>query len=113
MEYSHILGVDLTKIDHYLGLNLDDAGFQEWVEGPGNLEVLCIPCHRGRSGVHSLPGPQRDADMFAKGAPPVVALSNSEIPVMPDPTPAPIVTVTVSSGGPIPDQTIVVAPKEK
>lgn len=58
VEFSEQGGVDLVKFNEYYGLNLaDDEAFKEYIEGPGNLEVLCPTHHRTRLGVHELPGP--------------------------------------------------------
>lgn len=44
IEFSQINATDLDKVNAALGLDLaDDAAFQAWVEGPGNLEPLCLP----------------------------------------------------------------------
>jgi hypothetical protein len=57
IEYSLSGGVDITKFNKLYGLHLDDAEFADFIEGPGNLEVLC-PCHhRTHMGVHCLPEP--------------------------------------------------------
>lgn len=58
IEFSQANGADLDKVNRFLGLHLaDDEAFQAWIEGPGNLEVLCATHHRTHFGVHALPGP--------------------------------------------------------
>lgn len=57
IEFSLIGGVDLDAFNEFYGLHLGDEQFQEYVEGPGNLEPLCSVHHRTRLGVHELPGP--------------------------------------------------------
>lgn len=47
---------DREKVNKALGLHLeDDEAFARWIEGPGNLEVLCTNHHRSHYGVHVLP----------------------------------------------------------
>jgi len=58
IEFSQTQGMDLAKVNEAFGLHLDnDDDFQEWIEGPGNLEPLCEVHHRTHYGVHMLPGP--------------------------------------------------------
>lgn len=62
VEFSLIPAVDPHKIEAALGLHFeDDEAFQAWVEGPANLEVLCVNHHRSRYGIHQLPGPLWEA----------------------------------------------------
>ena len=56
VEFSQIPNADIKKIEAYFGLNFkDDAEFQQWLESPGNLEVLCTNHHRTHYGIHALP----------------------------------------------------------
>ena len=58
IEFSQTAGIDLTKLNAQLGLDLDDdEEFQKWIESPGNLEPLCAVHHRTHFGVHVIPGP--------------------------------------------------------
>jgi hypothetical protein len=58
IEFSQQGGMDLDKVNQQLGLHLaDDEAFAEWIESPGNLEVLCAVHHRTYYGVHVIPGP--------------------------------------------------------
>lgn len=64
IEYHHTIiehawqgGVDVDKLDKAFGLHLSDAEFADWVQSPGNLEVLCVVHHRTQLGVHALPEP--------------------------------------------------------
>jgi hypothetical protein len=62
IEFSLINSVDRDKVAHALGLNFaDDEDFQQWVESPANLEVLCRAHHTSRYGIHMLPGPLWEA----------------------------------------------------
>lgn len=58
VEFSEANAVDPHKLERALGLHFeDDEAFQQWIESPGNLEVLCTEHHRSRYGVHVLPEP--------------------------------------------------------
>jgi len=58
VEFSEQGGVDLDKFNRYYGLHLtNDEDFKAYIEGEGNLEVLCPTHHRTRLGIHELPGP--------------------------------------------------------
>lgn len=58
IEFSEQGGVDLAKFNQYYGLHLtSDEDFKNYIEGEGNLEVLCPTHHRTRLGIHELPGP--------------------------------------------------------
>jgi len=58
VEYSEQGGVDLDKFNAYYGLHLaDEEAFKQYIEGEGNLEILCSVHHRTRLGIHELPGP--------------------------------------------------------
>ena len=56
VEFSEINAVDPERIEKALGLHFEnDEAFQEWVESPGNLEVLCQNHHTSHFGVHVIP----------------------------------------------------------
>lgn len=64
IEYHHSIvehawqgGVDVKKLNEAFGLHLSDESFTKWVQGPGNLEVLCMVHHRTQLGIHALPEP--------------------------------------------------------
>ncbi len=62
VEFSEATAVDPEKVAKALGLHFeDDEAFQKWIEGPGNLEVLCSNHHRTRYGIHVLPTPLWEA----------------------------------------------------
>ena len=62
VEQSEIPLVDPEKIEKAFGLHFEtDEDFQAWVQGPGNLEVLCSNHHRTRFGIHVLPAPLWEA----------------------------------------------------
>lgn len=67
IEFSEIGSTDPHKVEQLLGLHFDtDEDFQQWVESPGNLEVLCSNHHRTRYGIHVLPEPLWQAVRFHK-----------------------------------------------
>jgi hypothetical protein len=67
VEFSQINSVDPKVIEKQLGLHFDsDEDFQEWVESPGNLEVLCANHHRAHYGIHVIPGPLWEAVRFRR-----------------------------------------------
>lgn len=56
VEFSQVNAVDPAKIEQAFGLHFEnDEDFQEWIESPSNLEVLCVNHHRTHYGVHVLP----------------------------------------------------------
>ena len=56
VEFSQIGHVDPKKVEKLLGLHFEsDELFQQFVESPGNLEVLCVNHHRTHYGVHVIP----------------------------------------------------------
>jgi hypothetical protein len=58
VEFSQINETDPAKVERALGLHLeDDEAFQQWVESPSNLEILCAGHHRAHYGIHVIPGP--------------------------------------------------------
>lgn len=67
VEFSEANAVDEGKVGRALGLHFDsDEEFQDWIESPGNLEVLCVAHHRSRFGIHVLPEPLWQAVRFHK-----------------------------------------------
>ncbi|MEE6264864.1 hypothetical protein V2E29_04285 [Streptomyces diastatochromogenes] len=65
VEFSEINSTDPGKVARALGLHFQtDDAFQQWIEGPGNLEVLCTNHHRTRYGIHVLPEPLWQAVRF-------------------------------------------------
>jgi hypothetical protein len=67
VEFSQINQVDSKAVEKQLGLHFDtDEDFQQWVESPGNLEVLCVNHHRAHYGIHVIPGPLWEAVRFHK-----------------------------------------------
>ena len=67
VEFSQINNTDPEKIEEAFGLHFEnDEEFQEWIEGPGNLEVLCTAHHRTRFGIHEIPAPLWEALRFRK-----------------------------------------------
>ena len=56
VEFSQANAVDPARIEKALGLHFEsDDDFQQWIESPGNLEVLCVNHHRTHYGVHVIP----------------------------------------------------------
>jgi hypothetical protein len=55
VEFAYQNAVDVPTLDKLLGLSLTDADFAQWVESPGNLEVLCEAHHVGILGIHMIP----------------------------------------------------------
>jgi hypothetical protein len=85
VEFSQINQVDPKLIEKHLGLHFEaDEDFQEWVESPGNLEVLCVNHHRAHYGIHVIPGPLWDAVRYRKTGTKAAAefLSNAEVEAM-------------------------------
>jgi hypothetical protein len=54
-EFAYANAIDVDKVNELLGLHLDDASFQEFIEGPGNLEPLCFAHHMGLLAIHRIP----------------------------------------------------------
>jgi hypothetical protein len=74
VEFSQINAVDSTKVERALGLHFaSDDEFQAWVEGPGNLEVLCEHHHRTHYGVHVIPSALWEALRFHRAGTPAAA----------------------------------------
>lgn len=67
IEFSQINNIDPEKVAKALGLHFEsDEEFQAWIEGPGNLEVLCRNHHVSHLGIHSIPGPLWEALRFRR-----------------------------------------------
>lgn len=67
VEFSQINNMDPHKIERAFGLHFEnDEDFQEWIESPGNLEVLCSAHHRTRFGIHEIPAPLWETFRFRK-----------------------------------------------
>ena len=67
IEFSQINNMDLHKVEKAFGLHFaDDEAFQAWIEGPGNLEVLCEAHHRTRFGIHEIPAPLWETFRYRK-----------------------------------------------
>ena len=60
VEFAYQNAVSVTLLDALLGLSLTDADFAQWVESPGNLEVLCEAHHVGLLGIHMIPSADWD-----------------------------------------------------
>lgn len=74
VEYSEISSTDPDKVARFLGLHFEsDEDFQQFIESPGNLEVLCSNHHRTRYGVHVLPEPLWKAVRFKRAGIPAPA----------------------------------------
>ena len=80
LEYHHTIiehafqeGVDIDKLNRAYGLHLTDDQFVDWIQSPGNLEVLCTVHHRTQLGIHSIPEPLWNAmRVWRKDLPPPV-----------------------------------------
>lgn len=58
IEFSQVNNMDPHKVEQAFGTHFaTDEEFQEWIESPGNLEVLCMAHHRTRYGIHEIPAP--------------------------------------------------------
>jgi hypothetical protein len=82
VEFSQINQVDPKAVEKHLGLHFEtDEDFQEWVESPGNLEVLCENHHRAHYGIHVIPGPLWDAVRYHKKGTQAAAefITNAEV----------------------------------
>ena len=62
IEFAYQNSVDVQRLDKLLGLHLTDASFAKWIEGVGNLEVLCAQHHLPgqRFAIHSIPAADWD-----------------------------------------------------
>lgn len=80
-EFAAATGIDVEslKLAHpEYGLT-DDESFLCWVEGEGNLQVLCAECHRSPyRGIHHVPFPNWKLQKFwRKDLPPVLQPVNT------------------------------------
>lgn len=67
VEFSQVNNTDPAKIEAAFGLHFEsDEAFQGWIEGPGNLEVLCRNHHTSHYGIHVVPGALWEALRFRK-----------------------------------------------
>ncbi len=74
IEFSQLNNTSEEKVEAYFGLHFqNDQEFQEWLESPGNLEVLCTNHHRTHYGVHSLPHALWETLRFRKNGTPAAA----------------------------------------
>lgn len=55
IEFAYQNSIDVQALAKLLGLHLDDDSFAKFIEGPGNLEPLCLTHHMGRLAVHHIP----------------------------------------------------------
>lgn len=62
VEFAYANSVDISRLNRLLGLHLTDASFAKWIEGVGNLEVLCAAHHLPgqRFAIHSIPAADWD-----------------------------------------------------
>ena len=67
IEFSQFNSTDEHKIEQAFGLHFEnDEDFQQWLESPGNLEVLCAAHHRTHFGIHVIPAPLWESLRFRK-----------------------------------------------
>ena len=79
VEFAYQNAVDVDSLNQLLGLHLTDADFAQWVESPGNLEVLCESHHVGMLGIHMVPSADWDVVRVHKpGFMPVQVQKSSE-----------------------------------
>lgn len=62
VEFAYANSIDVDKLNELLGLHLTDDEFAQWIEEPGNLEVLCSQHHLPgqRFAIHSIPAADWD-----------------------------------------------------
>lgn len=74
VEFSQANAADPAKVEKAFGLHFaDDETFQQWIESPGNLEVLCESHHRTHYGVHVVPSALWEALRFHRAGTPAAA----------------------------------------
>lgn len=74
VEFSQANAVDPAKVEAAFGLHFEtDEAFQQWIESPGNLEVLCVNHHRTHYGVHVIPSALWEALRFHRAGAPAAA----------------------------------------
>jgi len=67
IEFSQINDMDPNKVAAAFGLHFEnDQDFQNFIESPGNLEVLCAAHHRTHFGIHQIPAPLWETFRFRK-----------------------------------------------
>jgi hypothetical protein len=67
IEFSQINDMDPDKVAKAFGLHFEnDQDFQNFIESPGNLEVLCAAHHRTHFGIHQIPAPLWETFRFRK-----------------------------------------------
>jgi hypothetical protein len=67
IEFSQINNMDPDKVAAAFGLHFtNDEDFQQFIESPGNLEVLCSAHHRTHFGIHQIPAPLWETFRFRK-----------------------------------------------
>jgi hypothetical protein len=67
IEFSQVNNMDPHKVEKAFGIHfVTDEEFQEWIESPGNLEVLCMAHHRTRYGIHEIPAPLWETFRYRK-----------------------------------------------
>ena len=67
IEFSQVNSMDPTKVERAFGVHFEnDEEFQNWIESPGNLEVLCTAHHRTLYGIHSIPAPLWETFRYRK-----------------------------------------------
>ena len=67
IEFSQINNIDPDKVAAAFGLHFEnDEDFQQFIESPGNLEVLCTSHHRTHFGIHEIPAPLWNTFRFRK-----------------------------------------------
>ena len=67
IEFSQINNMDPDKVARAFGLHFEnDQDFQDFIESPGNLEVLCAAHHRTHFGIHQIPAPLWETFRFRK-----------------------------------------------
>ncbi len=62
VEFAYQNSIELPALDKLLGLDLNDDEFAKWIEGVGNLEVLCAQHHLPgqRFAIHDIPAADWD-----------------------------------------------------
>ena len=70
--------VDIPAAEKILGIDMSDEDFAKYIEGPGNLEPLCLVHHTGILAIHSIPTADWDIVRAHKtGTTPVVVVRNT------------------------------------
>lgn len=67
IEFSQVNNMDSKRVEEAFGVHFtSDEDFQEWIESPGNLEVLCTAHHRTLYGIHAIPSPLWETFRYRK-----------------------------------------------